>query len=104
SCARVVLGNVLTCPTRRASDHHLVARAAPGERTAATARPRRAAPHPVAVDDARRGRRGDDALARRRERVRREILEEPLAAPRQRDRKSTRLNSSHVKISYAVFV
>src|SRR5690606_17234238 len=27
----------------------------------------------------------------------------PLQLPRQKDRKSTRLNSSHVKISYAVF-
>src|SRR5699024_12301564 len=29
--------------------------------------------------------------------------DEPLARPRRRDRKSTRLNSSHVSISYAVF-
>src|SRR5436309_3160910 len=27
----------------------------------------------------------------------------PVPSPRRRDRKSTRLNSSHVKISYAVF-
>src|SRR5699024_11836794 len=29
--------------------------------------------------------------------------EQQVAAPKQRDRKSTRLNSSHVSISYAVF-
>src|SRR5690606_41473947 len=54
----------------------------------------------------RRGARADAAVpqARRRDR------QDPLPAPgrggrlrRRRDRKSTRLNSSHVKISYAVF-
>src|SRR5204863_9149088 len=32
-----------------------------------------------------------------------ESLERSLRPPQQRDRKSTRLNSSHVEISYAVF-
>src|SRR5690606_41118243 len=51
-------------------------RSCPGRVTAASARPATAHPHPAAsMPDSRRG----------------------------RDRKSTRLNSSHVKISYAVF-
>src|SRR5690606_40886783 len=33
----------------------------------------------------------------------REIIESWMQIPRRKDRKSTRLNSSHVKISYAVF-
>src|SRR5207249_5217933 len=46
---------------------------------------------------------GASAPARAR-RVRRALLSgERAAAPRQEDRKSTRLNSSHVSISYAVF-
>src|SRR2546427_2367844 len=56
----------------------------------------------IACDRADRGRRG--APARRLRRSRREG---PLAAPLRglpdRDRKSTRLNSSHSQISYAVF-
>src|SRR5258707_5015214 len=56
-----------------------------------------------------------DARRRRRRRIAAEVLEDPLAALRRRragriarqrsaaDRKSTRLNSSHANISYAVF-
>src|SRR5690606_40339519 len=39
---------------------------------------------------------------RRQRRTHREVAA-PVAAPDHRDRKSTRLNSSHVKTSYAVF-
>src|SRR3989442_15746229 len=47
-----------------------------------------------ARDDAERGAALGDVLALRRRR---------LGRPVRRDRKSTRLNSSHVRISYAVF-
>src|SRR5690606_41382848 len=45
--------------------------------------------------------RGAPATDRRRDRL--SILHEPQRGTRLQDRKSTRLNSSHVKISYAVF-
>src|SRR5436309_11598049 len=60
--------------------------------------------------EARRG--GDDeSIAERPERADRSLEQRPAGEPRPRlglagrtlDRKSTRLNSSHVKISYAVF-
>src|SRR5207302_10362911 len=54
----------------------------------------------------RRGRAAREGLGHRRRRLERHFVHR--AAPRRhagrsRDRKSTRLNSSHVKISYAVF-
>src|SRR5437588_1152219 len=49
----------------------------------------RSRPRVVAIDPARRARRGPGARGR--------------TARRRRDRKSTRLNSSHTVISYAVF-
>src|SRR5690606_41487360 len=54
--------------------------------------------------DALRGETGADQPRRRRLRkAEREAAIVPAAAHAEPDRKSTRLNSSHVKISYAVF-
>src|SRR5690606_41836253 len=77
-------------PTRRSSDLGGV-----GEREA----------HPQSADqDARpRARVPSSCGVGRVQRLQRGVDEEPLRAPVGGDRKSTRLNSSHVKISYAVF-
>src|SRR3712207_8620544 len=55
--------------------------------------------------DRRSGRRGMDSLARAHTGSDRELSfrPEPIRRPSRRDRKSTRLNSSHANISYAVF-
>src|SRR5690606_41977894 len=48
--------------------------------------------------------RGEEQAHRHAVRVRdRHHADDAVAAPARQDRKSTRLNSSHVKISYAVF-
>src|SRR3712207_8961256 len=53
--------------------------------------------------DGRRRRRGDRSRARRPGRVRNAGRRRPAVPERRGDRKSTRLNSSHANISYAVF-
>src|SRR5207302_6886559 len=60
------------------------------------ARRRRTGPARTAARSSRPPRAGGRRSARARRAA-------PACAPRARDRKSTRLNSSHVKISYAVF-
>src|SRR2546430_8135876 len=60
--------------------------------------PRRADPHPVFEDGERSGPR-----LRRRRRPRVGLGTDRAGSRRERDRKSTRLNSSHSQISYAVF-
>src|SRR5436309_12664429 len=51
-------------------------------------------------EDARRGREAGKPRLREEKRIEQVVLDRHAVA---RDRKSTRLNSSHVKISYAVF-
>src|SRR5690606_41582907 len=76
-----------SCPTRRSSD---------------LAAPRRgAADHPG--QERRRRQPPARLLAPARQGSRRHAVRRALPALRAADRKSTRLNSSHVKISYAVF-
>src|SRR5690606_42100043 len=72
-----------------------VARPRRRRRSGAPAGYRRASPVARRQRSARNRRRAD--------RDREAAIETPTAAPRREDRKSTRLNSSHVKISYAVF-
>src|SRR5439155_4368270 len=84
-------------PTRRSSDLFAVDQAADGEEGLAAASRQ---PYDVAIVDVMLPRR--DGLSVIEELRRRGITTPVLILSARRDRKSTRLNSSHVAISYAV--
>src|SRR5690606_41420930 len=81
-------------PTRRSSDLSFYARRAVTQVPADQAR----------EDRGRAGEAGEAALGdRAMVRAAQHMKAHPARSGREQDRKSTRLNSSHVKISYAVF-
>src|SRR5699024_11962439 len=82
-------------PTRRSSDLGSQGRRRPPRR--------RRGPHPRGSVEGRRHRRGAPGRKDRHRRSRHRGFVRDRRVHAHRDRKSTRLNSSHVSISYAVF-
>src|SRR5690606_41919892 len=88
-------------PTRRSSDLGARRRAAQGPRSRPRTGPRRPPCRGASSPRAPRGEQPDPLIDPLEHGLRER--RGPLGTVREEDRKSTRLNSSHVKISYAVF-
>src|SRR5690606_39983434 len=88
---------LLSFPTRRSSDLH--SPPVPGERSKWSQSPSRT-PSRSAMESGRIASRAGLPVTRSRRQM---LAEAENAVTSPPDRKSTRLNSSHVKISYAVF-